>query len=175
VLLVPLALLAGCTVFQLMRLGSAGLVVAAMAFTVASAASALQVHQDQTPDESRIDAVTAERAATRAGDLTISDDQYTVTLAGRRTPPSLVDTSQVRVQSGELTTARVATAAERWNVSCVLVDDHYRSLSTMPGFRKWVTQRYPVARRLGHGRTLYLRGACHDIWKTSCEGRPIRT
>ena len=168
VLAAPLALLAGCTVFRLPHLGSRGLVLAAAGIALASAASALQVYQGQTPDESRMDAVNAERAATGAGDLTITDDQYTVSLSGRRTPPSLVDTSQVRARSGELTTPQVARAAERWSVSCVLVDDHYGSLSTMPGFHQWVTHRYPVIRRLGHGRTLYLREPCRHHPRSSC-------
>ena len=168
VLVVPLALLAGCAVFRLPQLGSRCLALAAVVITVASAASALDVYEAQTPDASRMDAVNAERAATDAGDLTITDDQYTVTLAGRRTPPSLVDTSQVRIQSGELTTAQVATAAERWGVSCVLVDDHYGSLSSMPGFHEWVTHRYPVTRRLSHGRTLHLREPCQHHRRRSC-------
>lgn len=159
ILVVPLVLLAGSIAVRLHRLGPAPTVLAALVLILASVAAALQVHRSQTPDASRLDAVTVEQAATAAGDLTITDDQYTVALAGRRTPPPLVDTSQVRVQSGELTTAQVATVADRWHVSCVLVDDHYGSLGAMPGFREWVAQRYPVAHRLGHGRTLYVRGA----------------
>jgi hypothetical protein len=141
---------------------------AALVFVVAAAGSALRVHQDQTPDASRWDAVVAQRSATAPGDLVISDDQYTVSLAGRRTPPALVDTSLVRVQAGDLTTAQVATSAERGKVSCVLVDERYGALSAMPGFRRWVAQRYPDAHRLSHGRTLYLRAPCGDGRSHGC-------
>jgi 4-amino-4-deoxy-L-arabinose transferase-like glycosyltransferase len=173
VLTVPLALLGGCSASLVAQLKSGQPAVAALAVVVMSAASALYVHEDQTPDALRKDAVAAQRAATGSGDLVISDDQYSVALAGRATPPSLVDTSKVRVQAGEVTTPKVAAAAEQSHVSCVLVDDHYGSLSQMPGFRHWLRREYPVTRRLSHGRTLHVRARCAGRGRSCIPDEPV--
>jgi predicted membrane-bound mannosyltransferase len=159
VLIVPLALLAAGTASRLDRLRPESYPLAVGVLLLGFAVSALHVHTYQTPDDSRRDAVAAQLMATGPGDPIITDDQYTVALAGRSTPPTLVDTSQVRVQSGELSTTQVAATADRSNAPCVLVDEHYGSLNRMPGFRRWVTHRYGVRHRLGHGRVLYLRAA----------------
>jgi len=101
--------------------------------------------------------VAALRARTARGDLVITDDQFAVAQAGRDVPPELVDTSFVRVQSGDLTVAAVEAAADRPDVTAVLLASG--RLALLPGFRAWAGERFPEVIDLGGGRTLYLRPA----------------
>jgi len=99
--------------------------------------------------------VAALRATTAPGDLVISGDQFATALAGRSTPPELVDTSLVRVESGDLTVDEVMVVAQRWHVRAVLL--RTERLSAVPGLRAWLDQHFAESIRLGTGRTLYVR------------------
>jgi len=164
VLSAPLALLAGPAA-QL--LGSAPgrlrhAPVVGLLLVAATLAAALHVRSLATPDSSRQPAVAALRATTSRGDLVITDDQYSAALARRRTPPELVDTSQVRVLSGDLTAQQVEVAAERWHVRAVLLDmGSLPSLSLLPGLQEWLVERFPTVLQVGGGRVLYLRPPPH--------------
>jgi 4-amino-4-deoxy-L-arabinose transferase-like glycosyltransferase len=148
VLVPPLALLAGGLACLPARreLLAAG----AVALLATSAASAAYVRMLQQPPGP---AVAALRANTAPGDLVLTDDQYTAALADRRVPPELVDTSFVRVRSGDLTAEQVQAIAERDGVRAVLLTTG--RLDGLP-MREWAAQRYPRAMELGGGATLYL-------------------
>jgi len=156
VLMTPLALLGGATVHLVRtrreRAGAAVVILMALMLS-----SALLVHAQQTPDTSRQRAVTALQRLTAPGEFVITDDQYTVALADRDVPPELVDTSKVRVLSGDLTTAELADIAGRSRVRVILVDDRYASLSLLPGFQEWTKEQFPVVKPLGGGRVLHVR------------------
>lgn len=159
VLTAPLAILAG-TAAELAgdarRRWPAPLV--ALLLVVATMVSALYVRSLATPDATRLRAIAALRAATRHSELLITDDQYSAALARRATPPELVDTSQVRVLSGDLTLQQVEVAAERWHVRAVLLDiTGTPSLSQIPGLREWLAERFPTVQEVGGGRLLFLR------------------
>jgi uncharacterized protein (TIGR03382 family) len=156
VLVAPLAML-GAGAGHLARGAPARLRASLILLLVALLASTLWIHAQQTSDGSRSRAVSAVKRVTEPNQFVITDDQYTVGLANRSTPPELVDTSKVRVLSGDLTLNQLDTIANRPDVCAVLVDDHYVSLSLLPGFRDWLDRRFPVARPLGEGRVLYLR------------------
>ena len=155
VLVAPLALLAAGA-GHLVRGAPARLRACLIFLLAALLASTLWIQSQQTSDGSRTRAVWAVRSVTEPNQFVITDDQYTVGLANRSTPPELVDTSKVRVLSGDLTLDQLDAIASRPNVRAVLVDDHYVSLSLLPGFREWLDRRFPVARPLGEGRVLYL-------------------
>jgi hypothetical protein len=95
------------------------------------------------------------QAATAPADLIVTDDQYVVALAARDTPPQLVDTSLVRVNSGELTAAQVELIAERSGARAVLLGGG--RLSKMPALEAWARTHYPVREQLDSRRVLYLR------------------
>jgi hypothetical protein len=167
VLVTPLALLGGAAV-HFVQTGPERVRAAVMLLLVMMLASALRVHAEQTPDVSRQRAVSALQRLTAPGDFVITDDQYTAALARRDTPPELVDTSKVRVLSGDLTTAEIASIADRSHAHVILVDDRYMSLSLLPGFQDWAREQYPAVKPLGGGRILYVRrthrprGALHE-------------
>ena len=151
---VPLALLAGGLARALPdRIAAAACLLAVVASLVPAA---LVRAQQQAP---AVDApvVAALRARTARGDLVITDDQFAVAQAGRDVPPELVDTSFVRVQSGDLTVAAVEAAADRPDVTAVLLASG--RLALLPGFRAWAGEHFPEVIDLGGGRTLYLRPA----------------
>lgn len=156
VLVAPLALL-GSAAVHFVQTGPERVRAAVILLLALMLASALRVHAQQTPDTSRQRAVAALQRLTAPGDFVITDDQYTAALAKRDTPPELVDTSKVRVLSGDLTTAQVADVADRSGAHVILVDDRYMSLSLLPGFQEWAREQFPVVKPFGGGRVLYLR------------------
>lgn len=95
------------------------------------------------------------RAASLPGAVVVSDDQYIAGLAGRSVPPELVDTSQVRIQSGYLTAPQLESIIMRDHVNVILFASGRFNL--IPGFSAWVQQRYSVVARFGNGAYLYVR------------------
>jgi hypothetical protein len=116
--------------------------------------SAFYVGAHQSPDAADRRLVSALRADTAPGDLVVTDDPYVAALAGRSTPPELVDVT-LRVNSGDLTSAEAEGVASRPGVRAVLFANH--RLFDLPGFQAWTARNFPVVKDLGNGRRLYLR------------------
>ena len=89
--------------------------------------------------------------------LVVTDDQYVAALAGRNTPPELVDTSLVRIATGSLTTGEVERIIGRENVRVVLFATD--RLDRLPGLRAWVEANFRPIKSFGSGETLYIRNA----------------
>ncbi len=87
----------------------------------------------------------------------ITDDQYIAALANRDVPPALVDTSDVRIITGYLTTDQVIAIAEQHQVGAILF--YTGRFDKLPGFRDWVKRHFLLARAYGKGRDLYLRAS----------------
>jgi hypothetical protein len=85
----------------------------------------------------------------------VTDDPYVAALAGRSTPPELVDVTRVRMNSGNLTTAEAESVASSPRVRAVLFAND--RLFELPGFQAWTAANFPAVRDLGNGRRLYLR------------------
>jgi hypothetical protein len=92
---------------------------------------------------------------TNPGDMIITDAQGIAFLAGRDVPPSLTDTSYLRITSGYLRPQQVIDQAEMYHVRLILVWSWRFSL--MPGVVRWADKRFPHRVDLGSGRVLYLR------------------
>jgi hypothetical protein len=107
-------------------------------------------------------ALAAARADLRAlppGAQVISDDPGVVWRAGRRTPPDLVDTSILRIESGRFTAPSLARAAVLNPVCAVLVWSHrFGDLTTLPKLLEQGGYR-PTA-HYGGPKVLYQRAAC---------------
>ena len=87
----------------------------------------------------------------------VTDDQYVTALAGRDTPPELVDTSLVRISTGSLTTAEVERIIRRDDVRVVLFATD--RLDRLPGLRAWIEANFQPVKSFGAGETLYIRNA----------------
>lgn len=66
------------------------------------------------------EAVTLLRALTPASDLLVSDAQMIAFRAQRQSPPALADTSQARLDSGNLTAQQLIAEAQQPNVNAIL-------------------------------------------------------
>jgi 4-amino-4-deoxy-L-arabinose transferase-like glycosyltransferase len=101
------------------------------------------------------DAVAALRRLTRPGDRILSDDPFAVAAADRETPPELVDTSFVRIDSEPLTARGIEAIAQRDDVAAVYVGTG--RLPHIEGLLDWVRAHYPHATRLRDGTVVYTR------------------
>lgn len=90
------------------------------------------------------------------GSVIVTDDQAAAAAADLDTPPGLVDTSLVRILSGDLRIEEVETALTPPEVAGVLFAT--TRLDHLEGLRSWVRQRFPVADDIGGGKILYRRG-----------------
>jgi hypothetical protein len=107
-------------------------------------------------------ALAAARADLRAlppAALAISDDPGVIWRAGRRTPPDLVDTSILRIDSGRITAASLTRAAADRRVCAVLVwSRRFGDLTALPdGLRRL---GYGDARAYGGVKRLWKRTDC---------------
>jgi hypothetical protein len=87
----------------------------------------------------------------------VTDDQYVAALAGRDTPPELVDTSLVRIATGSLTTEEVERVIRRDDVRVVLFATD--RIDRLPGLRTWVEANFQPVKSFGSGEMLYVRSA----------------
>lgn len=90
------------------------------------------------------------------GSEVVTDAQATAAAAGLDTPPGLVDTSLVRIFSGDLRVDQVEASAAATEVGGVFFGT--TRLDHLPGFRAWVAEHFPVSAEVSPGRTVYLRG-----------------
>lgn len=92
--------------------------------------------------------------------LVVSDDQYIAALADRSVPPQLVDTSLVRIESGNLTAAQLESVISSTQPAAILFASG--RFAQVPGFRAWVVAHYSQQFHLANGSVLYMnvpRGA----------------
>nr|BBH94458.1 hypothetical protein KTA_26570 [Thermogemmatispora argillosa] len=99
---------------------------------------------------------------TQPGDLVISDEPLAVALAGRDTPPWLVDTSTVRLRSGYLTLQDLIAASEQPQVRAILFFSSRFHLEEVEGYHSWVAQHFHLVRvygkdSLGYPQELWVR------------------
>ena len=95
--------------------------------------------------------------ATQPGQLIVSDAQFLVALAQRDTPPSLVDTSMVRITSGYLTSQTLIQDAALPQVHAVFFYTGRLRMQSLTTFYTWVTQHFRLVHDYGSGRQLWIK------------------
>jgi hypothetical protein len=93
---------------------------------------------------------------TKPDQLVITDAQFIVALAGRNTPASLVDTSNVRIFTGYVTTQQLIEAALQPQVQAVLFYNDRLDLMR-PSFYNWVQQHFHLANHYGTKAELWIK------------------
>lgn len=93
--------------------------------------------------------------ATRPGQFVITDAQFIAGLAQRNTPPELVDTSYVRINTGFVTTRQVVQLAGQPRVQAVLF--YTGRLQKLAGLHDWVSQHFRRVRTYGNGQELWAK------------------
>ena len=89
------------------------------------------------------------------GQYVITDAQFVSGLADRNTPPDLVDTSSVHIQTGYLTSQQLIAEAQQPQVQAVLF--YTGRLSQLHAFHTWVTQHYRLEQNYGKGNQLWVK------------------
>ena len=97
------------------------------------------------------------RAAISPGQQIVTDAQFVAALAERDTPPALVDTSMVRINSGYLSLARLESIASQPQVHAVLFFTGRFHLPAVGAFHAWVAQHFHLLHNYGAGRELWVR------------------
>lgn len=87
----------------------------------------------------------------------VTDAQFIAGLADRNTPPSLVDTSAVRINSGYLTLAQLEDAARQPQVHAVLFFTGRFYLPNVAAFHNWVARHFRLLHNYDGGRELWIR------------------
>ncbi|WP_052887573.1 ArnT family glycosyltransferase [Thermogemmatispora carboxidivorans] len=99
---------------------------------------------------------------TKPGDLVISDEPLAVALAGRDTPPWLVDPSSVRIHTSYLTLQDLITASQQPQVRAVLFFSSRFRLPEVEEYHNWVAQHFHLVRvygkdSIGYPQELWVR------------------
>jgi hypothetical protein len=87
----------------------------------------------------------------------VTDAQFVAALADRNTPPWLVDTSMVRIDSGNLTLAQLESITAQPQVHAVLFFTGRFHLPPVAGFHAWVAHHFRLLYEYGAGRELWVR------------------
>ena len=97
------------------------------------------------------------RQAITAEQWVVTDAQFIADMADRNTPPELVDTSMVRIVSGDLTLQQLIDATSRPQVHAVLFFSGRFYLSNVRPFHEWVAAHFHLLRSYGQGMELWVR------------------
>jgi 4-amino-4-deoxy-L-arabinose transferase-like glycosyltransferase len=97
------------------------------------------------------------RAVSGSDDFIITDEPLIAFWADRNVPPSLTDTSIVRMRTGSLTTEQLVSLTEEYDPAAVVFWISDRFVRNAPEYVDWVEERYTFVERLGKGRKVYLR------------------
>ncbi len=97
------------------------------------------------------------RQAIAPDQLVVTDAQFVAALADRSTPPSLVDTSAVRISSGHLTLSQLINTASDPQVHAILFFTGRLQSSHLAPFHAWVAHHFHLLHNYGDGRELWVR------------------
>ena len=93
---------------------------------------------------------------TKQDQLVITDAQFIAAEAGRSTPASLVDTSAVRILTGNVTMQQLRVVASQPQVHAILFFTD-RLDRMPPSFHNWVQQHFHLAYYYGKGKELWVK------------------
>ncbi len=97
------------------------------------------------------------RAAIAPDQQVVTDGQFIAALANRDTPPALVDTSMVRIETHYLTLGQLESIASQPQVHAVLFFTGRFHLPDVAAFHAWVAQHFRLLHSYGGGRELWVR------------------
>jgi hypothetical protein len=97
------------------------------------------------------------RRVTTHSQWIVTDEQFFAAMADRDTPPSLVDTSSVRILTGYLTNQQLIDAASDPRVEAVLFTSGRLRKAPIAAFHDWVAQHFGALHSYGPGIELWTR------------------
>lgn len=87
----------------------------------------------------------------------ISDNQFLIDQSDRSTPPELVDTSIVRIESNYLSNQELIKIAKEPSTMAVLYSTNRLKNQKLNNFNIWVSHNYHLFKRYPNGTTLWLK------------------
>ncbi|GER87403.1 hypothetical protein KDW_15650 [Dictyobacter vulcani] len=87
----------------------------------------------------------------------ITDGQFVAGLAGRNTPPELVDTSSVRINTNYLTSQQLIQQASQPKVKAILFYTGRLTNPRLQEFRSWIPQHFHQIQKYGKDGSLWVR------------------
>jgi len=104
----------------------------------------------------------------------MSDDPAFVWRSGHATPPMFNDVSRLRMDQGDITTAKAVAAAARAD-TCAVVIWTFRFGSLLPGLREGLhSVGYQLARTYAPFRELWVKPSCAPTRQSSAVARPAQ-
>ncbi len=94
---------------------------------------------------------------TQPGQQVITDAQFLTALANHNTPPALVDTSTVHIDSGYLSSQQLIQEAQRPEVRVVLFYTGRLTTAKLADFHAWVTQHFRLIHQYGKGKEMWIK------------------
>jgi hypothetical protein len=129
----------GAGAARLGRLQAPALAVAALLVVGGYVQQARNLDAQRTAVDDRLVRTAAKvESLTRPGDFVVSDQPYVPVLAGRLVPPDLVDTANLRFETGFLGVSRIEAAVRRYDVRVVVAG---RSFLARPALVAWLRRR----------------------------------
>ncbi|GHO86870.1 hypothetical protein KSZ_48760 [Dictyobacter formicarum] len=89
--------------------------------------------------------------------LVITDGQFVTGLAGRNTPPELVDTSSVRINTNYLTSDQLIQQASQPKVQAILFYTGRLTNSRLQAFRDWIPAHFRKVHSYGKDSSLWVK------------------
>ncbi|GCF07473.1 glycosyltransferase family 39 protein [Dictyobacter arantiisoli] len=97
------------------------------------------------------------RQAVAPDAFVITDGQFIAGLAARNTPPDLVDTSSVRINTHYVTGQQLIQSASQSKVQAVLFYTGRLTHPALADFRTWVKQHFREVHHYGNGSSLWVK------------------
>lgn len=122
----------GAGVARLRRFEVSALALIAFLVFAGIVQQARNLDSERTPVDPRLVAAAHKvEQLTRPGDFVVSDQPYVPVLARRLVPPDLVDTANLRFETGFLNAGRIEAAARRYHVRVVVAGRAFRGRPTL--------------------------------------------
>lgn len=155
--------------FPARRAALAARIAGALAVVVATASgfwAELHAYREETTQQTVGTSVATEqrvlaglRAATRPGEVVVTDAQFLAASADLDTPGPLVDTSFVRIRSGSLDAATLIALTRAPDVRAVLFSSGRFTEPSLAPYRRWVARHFRRVASYGPGVELWMRDA----------------
>ncbi len=115
----------------------------------------MQVQADSGSTQASLRVADDLEKMTRPGQFVITDAQFITGLSQRNTPPELVDTSYVRINTSFVTTRQVIQIAGQPRVQAILF--YTGRLQKLTGLHDWVSQHFRRVHMYGNGQELWIK------------------
>ena len=102
-----------------------------------------------------LEAVQFVKTMTDPEDFVITDEPMIALRARRKVPPSLSNTSKMRIQTGQLTAGELIAVTKEYNPKAVIFWEEHR-LTELPAYVHWVKSHYLLAKRFDDTHQIYI-------------------